>query len=80
MRNPEPGTGTSDQQAHAAPIEPDRAEADRFLAALDPKATKFKPSTTTKNARKSAKPRAKRTRSQGYSTARWPNIGTRWSS
>lgn len=39
MRNPEPHTGP--QQAHAAPIVPDRNEAERFLAALDPKATKF---------------------------------------
>src|SRR5215831_14093345 len=41
MRSPEPGTGPSDQQGHAVPIVPDRAEAERFLAALDPKATKF---------------------------------------
>jgi hypothetical protein len=36
MRNPDPGTGTSDQQAHAAPIEPNRTEAEQQLTALDP--------------------------------------------
>jgi len=63
MKNPEPAGDAApsgpDQRVRATPIVPDRAEAERFLTALDPNATEFTFQTFDDNAERKKERKAK---------------------
>src|SRR5262245_34089444 len=63
MKNPDPAGDVApsgpDQRARATPIVPDRAEAERFLTALDPNATEFTFQTFDDNAERKKERKAK---------------------
>jgi hypothetical protein len=81
MRNPAPGTSLSDQQAHAAPIEPDRTDAEQQLTALDPSSDArwcFQTFTDDKQKRKARAEENKRRRQQGLPPLKDPLAAWRY--